>query len=65
MSLTDPPVFQFTERNQARLTLRSPEGHVAHTVAPERDIIGVTVLSQGKLNFPRSSAIAALTWAGV
>lgn len=58
MSLTNPPLFQVADRDPAKLTLISPEGHVAHVFVLENDIIRIMVLPHGKLNFPRSWAIA-------
>lgn len=58
MSLSNPPVFSLAERSNGRLTLRSPEGDLAHVFVLEDDIIRVMVLPGGTLRFPRSWAIA-------
>ncbi|MDR3517746.1 MAG: glycoside hydrolase family 31 protein [Azospirillaceae bacterium] len=58
MSLTSPPRFVLTETNANRLTLASPEGHLAHVFVLENDIIRVMVLPGGTLRSPRSWAIA-------
>ena len=58
MSLANIPLFRITEHAGARITLRSDEGHVVHLFILEEDIVRVTVLPGGVLNFPRTWAIA-------
>ncbi len=53
-----PPVFSLAEHAGNRLTLRAPEGHVAHLFVLEPDIIRVMVLPGGGVRSPRSWAIA-------
>ncbi len=58
MPLFENPRFALAERAGNHLTLRSPEGHVAHVFVLEPDIFRVMVLPHGRLNNPRSWAIA-------
>jgi alpha-glucosidase len=58
VSLADPPVFRLVERDGARLTLASRDGHRAHIFVLEPDIVRVLVLPDGRLNHPRTWAIA-------
>jgi len=52
------PNFQLVDETGARLTVQSAEGHLAHIFVLEEDIIRVVVLPGGKVNFPRTWAIA-------
>jgi alpha-glucosidase len=58
MALLNSPLFQVAENSGNRITLRSPQGHVAHVCVLEEDIVRVMVLPFGKLRLPRSWAIA-------
>jgi alpha-glucosidase len=58
MSLASVPNFQLVNQTGARLTLQSAEGHLAHIFVLEEDIFRVVVLPGGKVNFPRTWAIA-------
>ncbi len=57
-SIQHPPLFSLVEQTPGKLTLRSGEGHVAHIFVLEAHIIRVMVLPGGKINFPRTWAIA-------
>jgi alpha-glucosidase len=57
-SLASPPRFSFAEQSGNRITLKSGDGHVAHVLILEDDIIRVMVLPDGALRFPRTWAIA-------
>lgn len=58
MSRSILPVFSVTEQERSRLTLRSAEGHVAHLLVPEHDILRLMVLPQGALRQKRTWAVA-------
>ena len=58
MSIAHPPVFALTERAPGRLTLASPDGHLAHVFVLEDDIVRVLALPDGRLDQPRTWAIA-------
>ncbi|HTD13882.1 MAG TPA: glycoside hydrolase family 31 protein [Chthoniobacterales bacterium] len=58
MPLFESPRFELVDSGGNRLTLRTAEGHVAHAFVLEEDIIRVMVLPHGKLNMPRTWAIA-------
>ena len=57
-SMQHPPVFSLLEQIPGRLTLSSPDGHFVHIFVLEEHIVRVMVLPGGKLNFPRTWAIA-------
>ena len=57
MKLSHPPLFALTKNDGNHLTLRSPEGHIAHIFVLEEDIVRVMVLPGGKLHAPKSWAI--------
>lgn len=57
MKLDHPSLFALTESAGNRLTLTSPEGHVAHIFVLEEDIVRVMVLPKGELRAPKSWAI--------
>jgi alpha-glucosidase len=58
MSLPTPPRFALTAHNSGHLTLASDQGDTAHVFILETDIIRVLVLPGGRLNQPRTFAIA-------
>jgi alpha-glucosidase len=58
MRLDRPPVFALQSRSGNHLVLASPEGATAHVWVLEEDIVRVLVLPQGRLNMPRTWAIA-------
>jgi len=58
MSLSVPPLFSMTERKAGHLTLASDQQDTAHIFALESDIIRVLVLPCGRLDQPRTFAIA-------
>jgi alpha-glucosidase len=58
MSLVTPPRFALTTRKPGQLTLASDQGDVAHVFVLENDIIRVLVLPGGRLNQPRTLAVA-------
>ncbi len=58
MSLEFPPTFFLADQSDLGLTLKSAEGHIAHVFVLEDDVLRVMVLPGGKLNFPRTWAIA-------
>ena len=58
MSLDSIPIFSIAERDLSRVTLKSEEGFIVHIFALEEEILRVMVLPEGKLNFPRTWAIA-------
>jgi alpha-glucosidase (family GH31 glycosyl hydrolase) len=58
MSLATPPRFALTARNADHLTLASDQGDTTHIFVLENDIIRVLVLPDGRLNQPRTFAIA-------
>src|SRR5450631_2032065 len=58
MSLAAPPRFALTARKEGHLTLASDQGGTAHVFVLENDIIRVLVLPTGRLNQPRTFAIA-------
>ncbi len=58
MSLSVPPLFSMTARKAGHLTLASDQGDTAHIFALESDIIRVLVLPRGRLDQPRTFAIA-------
>jgi len=58
VSLAAPPRFALAARETGHLTLASQEGDAAHIFVLEPDIIRVLVLPGGKLDQPRTWAIA-------
>ena len=58
MSLATPPRFALTAHKAGHLALASDQGDTAHVFALENDIIRVLVLPDGRLNQPRTFAIA-------
>lgn len=58
MSLARPPVFRLAERAPGRLTLASDQGDLAHVFVAEDDLVRLMVLPGGRLNAPRTWAIA-------
>src|ERR1700692_4631881 len=58
MSLASIPIFSLIKQEDSRVTLKSEEGFVVHIFALEEEILRVMVLPEGKLNFPRTWAIA-------
>jgi alpha-glucosidase len=58
VSLADPPVFRLAGRAPGRLTLASDQGDTAHLFVLEDDIVRLMVLPGGRLNHPRTWAIA-------
>jgi Glycosyl hydrolases family 31 len=58
MSLATPPRFTLTAHNSGHLALASEQGDTAHVFILETDIIRVLVLPGGRLNQPRTFAIA-------
>jgi alpha-glucosidase len=58
MSLATPPRFALTARKAGHLALASDQGDTAHVFVLENDIIRVLVLPDGRLNQPRTFAIA-------
>jgi alpha-glucosidase len=58
MSLATPPRFALTAHNSGHLALASDRGDRAHVFILETDIIRVLVLPGGRLNQPRTFAIA-------
>jgi alpha-glucosidase len=58
MSLAAPPRFALAARNAGHLELASDRGDTAHVFVLEVDIIRVLVLPNGRLNQPRTFAIA-------
>jgi len=58
MSLLTPPRFALTARNAGHLTLASDQGDTTHVFVLENDIVRVLVLPDGRLNQPRTFAIA-------
>src|SRR6185312_7756124 len=57
-SMAAIPVFSLSSRDGSRITLGSEEGFIVHIFVLEEDILRVMVLPDGKLNFPRTWAIA-------
>lgn len=57
-SMQHPPVFSLLEQTPGRLTLTSADGHFAHIFVLEEHIVRMMVLPGGKLNAPRTWAIA-------
>ena len=58
MSLATPPRFALTAHAAGHLTLASDQGDTAHIFVLENDIIRVLVLPGGRLDQPRTFAIA-------
>jgi alpha-glucosidase len=58
MSLAAPPRFELSAREAGHLTLASDQGDRAHVFVLEDDILRVLVLPGGRLNEPRTFAIA-------
>jgi alpha-glucosidase len=58
MRLDQPPVFALDSADGNHLTLRSPDGAVAHIWVLEEDVVRVLVLPQGRLNMPRTWTVA-------
>ena len=58
MSIASIPTFSVTDQNGSRVTLQSSEGSIVYIFVLEEDILRVMVLPDGKLNFPRTWAIA-------
>ncbi len=58
MSIAHPPRFVLAERGPGRLTLASAEGHLVHLFVLEDDIVRVLALPGGRLDQPRTWAIA-------
>ncbi len=58
MSLARPPRFALVARAAGHLTLASDRGDVAHAFVLEDDIVRLLVLPGGRLNEPRTWAIA-------
>jgi alpha-glucosidase len=58
MSLARIQSFSVVDQTGSRITLQSPEGHVAHVFVLEEDIVRVMVLPDGQLHFPNTWAIA-------
>lgn len=58
MSLARPPRFALAERVAGRLTLASDQGDAAHLFVLEEDIVRVLLLPGGRLDQPRTWAIA-------
>jgi len=58
MPLAAPPRFVLTAHRESHLTLTSGEGDVVHLFVLEEYIIRVLVLPEGRLNFPKTFAIA-------
>ena len=58
MSMSINPVFSLKNKERNHFTLTSGEGHVAHLFVLEEDLVRVMLLPHGKLNFPRTWAIA-------
>ncbi|QUD87236.1 glycoside hydrolase family 31 protein [Phenylobacterium montanum] len=57
-SIAHPPIFALTDRAPGRLTLQSADGHIAHVFVLEHDILRVLALPEGRLDQPRTWAIA-------
>jgi alpha-glucosidase len=57
-SLATPPRFALSAREAGHLTLASDQGDTAHVFVIEDDIIRVLVLPGGRLDQPRTFAIA-------
>ncbi len=57
-SILPLPRFSLQHRAGPQLTLRSPEGHVAHLFILEDDLLRLLVLPHGQLRNPRTWAIA-------
>ncbi|MDR3508238.1 MAG: glycoside hydrolase family 31 protein, partial [Caulobacteraceae bacterium] len=58
MSLAEPPIFRLTDRGPGRLTLSSDQGDLVHIFVLEADIVRVMALPGGRLDQPRTWAIA-------
>ncbi len=58
MTLNNSPIFSVAERAGNRLTLRAPDGHLAHIFVLEEDIIRVMILPGGEVRSKHSWAIA-------
>jgi hypothetical protein len=58
MSLMMPPRFALTARKAGHLTLASNHGDATHLFVLEDDIIRVLVLPEGRLDQPRTFAVA-------
>jgi alpha-glucosidase len=58
MSLATPPLFRLTTRKAGHLTLASDQGDVVHLFVLEDDVIRVLVLPEGRLDQPRTFAVA-------
>lgn len=58
MKLDNPPRFELSRRAGNHIELHSPEGHVAHLFVLEHDIVRLLVLPAGRLQMPRTWAIA-------
>lgn len=57
-SMQHPPVFSVLKKSHDTVTLSSADGHLAHIFVLEEHIVRMMVLPGGKLNFPRTWAIA-------
>jgi alpha-glucosidase len=57
-SLDDPPVFRLAERDDARVTLASDTGAIAHIFVLEEDLLRLVVLPGGVFNHPRTWTVA-------
>jgi alpha-glucosidase len=58
LSIARPPRFDLIDRAPGHLTLASAEGHVVHLFVLEHDIIRVLALPEGRLDQPKTWAIA-------
>jgi alpha-glucosidase len=58
MSLATPPRFALATRKAGHLSLASDQGDTAHVFVLENDIVRVLVLPDGRLDQPRTFAIA-------
>ena len=58
MSLADPPLFRLASSDGAHLVLESDRGDLAHLFVLEEDIVRVMVLPGGRVDQPRTWAIA-------
>ncbi|MDQ2693865.1 MAG: DUF4968 domain-containing protein, partial [Pseudomonadota bacterium] len=58
MHLDQPPRFALHATQGNHLTLRAPQGPVAHVFVLEHDIVRLLVLPEGSLKFPRTWSVA-------
>ena len=56
-TLSNPPLFQITDRDRGRVTLTADTGAVAHMFVLEEDIVRLLMLPEGRVKGPTSWAI--------